>query len=270
MRIALVGPGRAGTALALAMERAGHDIVAVAARDRSQAEQAAALVGAKPFALGDALPAVDLVLVAVRDDAIGEVAGALVPAMGEAGGVVHVSGATPVGALEPLADAGFATGSFHPLQTLPNPEAGADRLTGAWIAITAFPPLRGVLHELATSLGARPFDLDDDRKAVYHAAAAAAANFPLAALAVSRDLFTAAGVPFEAARPLVEALVANAFERGPTESLTGPVARGDVETVGAQLAAISSESPQWEHAFRSFVAATADVAGTSELFEDVV
>ncbi len=270
MRIALVGPGRAGMALALALARAGHAIVAVAAREPERANEAAARFDAMPLSIGGTLPAVDLVVIAVRDRAIAAVAVALAPVIVDAGGVVHMSGATPVAALAPIAAAGIDTGSFHPLQTLPSPEAGAARLDGAWVAVTASSSFRRVLHELALSFGGRPFDLDDEQKVTYHAAAAAAANFPLAALTVASELFAVAGVPFDAAKPLVEAVVANAFERGPTQSLTGPVARGDVGTVSAQLAAVAGKAPRWESAFRSFVAATADVAGTSDEFEDLL
>jgi len=269
MRIALVGPGRAGTALAIALHRAGHNIVAVVARERERAAEAAARFGATPILIGEPIPPVDLVVIAVRDHAIAAVAEALAPLVGDAGGVVHLSGATSVDALAPIRERGVETGSFHPLQTLPGLEAGAARLDGAWVAVTAAPPLRETLHELAQSFGGRPFDLDEEQKAIYHAAAAAAANFPLAALAVSRDLFEAAGVPFEAARPLVEAVIANAFEHGPAQSLTGPVARGDVDTVAAQLAAIAQRAPRWGKAFRSFVSATAEVAGTSDQFQDL-
>lgn len=268
MRITLVGPGRAGSALALAMQRAGHDIVAVVARDPERSAVAAERFDASTLGIGDPIPPTDLVLIAVRDAAITEVAQTLAPVVGEAGGVVHVSGATPVGALDIIAAGGTPTGSFHPLQTFPGGEEGEQRLDGVWIAVTASPPLRETLHQLATSIGGRPFDLDDGQKATYHAAAAAAANFPLAALTVANDLFVAAGVPFDAARPLVEAVVANAFEHGPASSLTGPVARGDTATVAAQLAAVARATPEWERAYRSFVAATADVAGTADQFQD--
>lgn len=269
MRIALVGPGSAGTALALAMQQAGHDIVAVVARHPERAGEAARGLGAVPLSPGDPIPAADVIIIAVRDGAIADVAETLAPFVADAGGVVHVSGATSVGALGPIADAGVPTGSFHPLQTLPSAEAGAQRLGGAWIAVTAPSPLRETLYELAESIGGHPFDLNDEQKAAYHAAAAAAANFPIAALTVAHDLFAAAGVPFDAARPLVEAVVANAFEHGPASSLTGPVARGDTDTVAAQLAAVGEETPGWEAAYRSFVSATADVAGTAAQFEEI-
>ncbi len=269
MRISLVGPGRAGTALSLALHRAGHDIVAVAGRSPERTAEVAARFDAEPLGLADPLPAVDLVVVAVRDDAIAEVAETLAGTAGESRGVVHLSGATSTGALAPVAASGVPVGSFHPLQTLPSAEAGAARLEGAWVAVTAEEPLRTTLHELAESMGARPFDLADEHKAIYHAAAASAANFTLAALAVAAELFAAAGVPFDAAKPLVDAVVANAFTAGPRASLTGPVARGDVTTVAAQLAAIAEQAPEWEEAYRAFVAATAGVAGTADRFREL-
>ena len=172
--------------------------------------------------------------------------------------------------LAPLADAGLHVGAFHPLQTLPTPEAGAARLAGAFVAVTAEPPLSETLTELATSIGATPFMLDDDRKPVYHAAAAAAANFPLAAFAMASDLFKAAGVPWEAAQPLVAAVVSNAFELGPRAALTGPVARGDVETVAGQLEAVASSNPEWRVTFARFVESLAALTGRSEQFESVL
>ena len=101
-------------------------------------------------------------------------------------------------------------------------------------------------------------------------AAAAAANFPLAAYAMASDLFGAAGVPWEAARPLVEAVVANAFDIGPRGALTGPVARGDEETVSAQLRAVASSNPEWKLAFARFVELLAALTGRSEQFESVL
>jgi predicted short-subunit dehydrogenase-like oxidoreductase (DUF2520 family) len=262
MKIVLVGPGRAGTGLGIAMQRAGHDVVAVAGRDPGRTAAVARRLDALSVAIGEPLPAADLVVIAVRDDAIAEVAASLADAVDETGGVVHLSGATSVASLDPITDRGIATGSFHPLQTLPSPEAGAERIDGAWVAITAVEPLRSRLHDLATSIGARPFDLDDDRKALYHAAASAAANFPVAALGVAHDLFASAGVPFEAARPLVEAAVSNAFAHGPRAALTGPIARGDRDTVAAQLEAVTADG-QWPDAFRALAAAVADYAGTA-------
>lgn len=270
MRIVIVGPGRAGLALAIAAARAGHRIVAVAGRDLDHASPAAAALGATALTLGDAIPSSDLVVIATGDDDIAAVASTMAASPGPITAAVHLSGLASVATLAPLADRGAATGSMHPLQTLPTPEAGADRLAGSWMAVTADEPLAGTLRELARSLGTHPFPLADDAKPLYHAGAAAAANFPLASLTIAHDLFTAAGVPVEAARPLVEAAVANAFEMGPRSALTGPVVRGDAATVSAQLDAVAAATPEWLDGFSAQVALIARIAGRWDEFADVL
>jgi predicted short-subunit dehydrogenase-like oxidoreductase (DUF2520 family) len=270
MRIVLTGPGRAGMSIALAADAAGHDVVAVVGRTPESAGRGAEMVGAEPVVIGGALPDADLLVIATRDGVIGTVAEALAELELSIPAAVHLSGLTPVTVLAPLADRGLETGSFHPLQTLPTPEAGAVRLAGAFIAVTAPPSLRARLDQLAVSLGATPFALADEDKALYHAAASAAANFPLAAFAMASDLFESAGVGWDAARPLVEAVVANAFALGPRAALTGPVARGDVGTVAAQLRAVAAANPEWTVTFGRFVESLARLTGRAEEFESVL
>jgi len=266
MRIIVVGPGRAGLSLAAAAEMAGHHIVAVVGRTREHAAAAGEAIGAAALGVGDEMPSADLVIIATRDDEIQPAAASLAGRCRQVTAAVHISGLTTVAALAPLAAAGCATGSFHPLQTLPSPGAGAARLAGAWVAVTAAEPLRSRLHELAVSIGAHPFDLADDAKPLYHAGASAAANFPLLSLAMAADLLALAGVPFAAARPLVEAAVANAFDMGPRPALTGPVVRGDVVTVSAQLDAVAAHAAEWVAPFAASVVHLARLTGRGDDF----
>lgn len=269
MDLILVGPGRAGLALSLASVGAGHRVVGVLARDPEDAAEAGDRLDAGPLPWDRDLPRADLLVVAVRDDAITAVAQRLAGRAGLVEGAVHLSGLKPVVALEALA--GPPLGSLHPLQTLPNPEVGAARLEGAWVAITSTDnAFADRLFSFAASLGAHPFELEDDAKPLYHAAAAAAANFTLAALSMSRELFEAAGVDFEVAQPLIRAVVDNAIEMGPREALTGPAARGDVGTVRAQMAAVRSAAPHLADDFAAMVRATARVAGTTEVIEEAL
>ncbi len=269
MDLLLVGPGRAGTSLAIAAGAAGHRVTGVLARDAVAGATAAERFDCPALAWDADLPAADLLLVAVRDDAIGPVAERLSGHAAAVEGVVHLSGLTSVAALAPIGD--LPLGSFHPLQTLPTPEAGAARLAGAWIAVTTDDNLLGDrLFTLAASMGAHPFEVADEAKPLYHAGAAAAANFPLAALSMSRRLFEAAGVPFEAAAPLIRAVVDNALAMGPEAALTGPVARGDVGTVAAQLAAVRAAVPELATDFAALVMAVARVAGTEDEMGPVV
>lgn len=261
MDFILVGPGRAGLAVALRLVDSGHHACGVLGRRVDVAGTAAERLGTQRLEWDQPLPPADLMILAVRDDAIGEVAERLAPLSPAVAGVVHLSGLTPTSVLDGFSDQ--MIGSFHPLQTMPDPETGARRLEGAWVAVTAPEDyFADRLLSLAASAGMRGFELDDDAKAVYHAAAAAAANFPLAAWAMSRRLFDAAGVPFEAAGPLIRAIVDNALSLGPEAALTGPIARGDVGTVRAQLAAVAAAEPALLADFIALSKATARVAGT--------
>lgn len=263
MRLIVAGPGRAGGSLALAAQRAGHHVVGILAR-RGLPEWAAELA---ELSWIEPLPAADVLVVAVRDDAIGAVAEQLAPLAGSVPAAVHVSGFTSVASLRPFSEAGLLVGSFHPLQTLPDPMTGAAALPGSWVGVTAPPPLESDLYQLARSLGCRPFGLADDAKALYHAAASSSSNYVIAALAVAAGLFELAGVPVEAGRPLTESAVRNVFERGPLAVLTGPIARGDRTTVLGQLAAV--DATPYGRDFRALAALTARLAGTVETFPEL-
>lgn len=268
MDLILVGPGRAGLAVALVAASVEHRIVGVLARRPDAAAVAATRLGSTALDWDRPLPAADLLLIGVRDDAIAEVARRLAGQEGAVSGAAHLSGFTPVAALDPLS---VPTGSFHPLQTLPNPEVGAARLAGAWVAVTSDDDmLADRLFAFASSLGAHPFDLADEAKPLYHAAAVAAANFPVASWEISRRLFAAAGVEFAAAAPLIQAITANTIDLGPVAALTGPIARGDVGTVRAQVEAVRAVLPELTVHFVAAVRAVALVAGTSAEIEEAL
>jgi len=269
MNVILLGPGRAGRAISLGLRSAGHTIVGVLARDPEAAVAAASELETQPLVWGETLPAADLVVIAVRDDAIAAVASQIGPLAHDVSGAVHLSGITPVSALDGLT--GPMIGSFHPLQTLPTAEIGAARLEGAWVAVTSETDFfADRLFSLARSLGMHPFELDDTAKAVYHAAAAAAANYPIAALALAERLFAAAGVPFEAASPLVAAVIDNAMSIGPGAALTGPIARGDVGTVSTQIEAVRQVAPDLVEHFMAMGRAVAEVAGSDAEMDEVL
>ena len=269
MNLILVGPGRAGMSVALRCVASGHRLVGVLARRPDAAEEAAARLGTGPLEWDADLPPADLALLAVADDAIAGVAGRLAPVAGALEGAVHLSGLVSVSALAPL-ERVCPTGSFHPLQTLPDPDLGASLLEGCWVAITAADPIAGRLESLAVSIGAYPFRLPDAAKPIYHAAASAAANFPVAALALSRRLFQAAGVDFAVAGPLIRGAICGAMALGPEAAITGPVARGDLGTVAAQLAAVQDAAPDELEDFRAMARVVARAAGSARLVREVL
>lgn len=253
--IIVAAPGRAGGALAIAAESAGHRIVGVLSLSGSLAGRFSQL------SYDMDLPAADLLVIATRDDHIEPTAFRLVPFAGNVGAVVHMSGFKSVDALAPFTQIGVSVGSFHPLQSLSDSENGARSLAGAWAGVTADEPLLGLLTDLATSLAMVPFRLLDSVKPVYHAAAAAASNYVVAALDLAGSLLQSASVPFEAVAPLTRTAVANAFAQGPRQALTGPIARGDWETVRGQFEAVASTQPDRLKQFRLMAEATAVTAG---------
>jgi predicted short-subunit dehydrogenase-like oxidoreductase (DUF2520 family) len=205
----------------------------------------AARLAERGVRLDDAEP--ELVLVCVPDRAVAEVARA-VP---RGPWLAHVSGATPLAALDPH-ERRFGV---HPLQTFTRGR-GSEQLDGAWAAVTAESDearARGL--ELAELLGLRPFLLDDDRRAAYHAGAAIASNYLVTLRRAAGSLLEAAGAPAEALDPLMRRTIENDFE------LTGPIDRGDWGTVERHLEAIRAERPELEEAYRALAVLTAAQAG---------
>ena len=190
----------------------------------------------------------ELVLLCVPDRAIAEAA-ASTP-LGP--WVAHVSGATPLSALDPHT----RRFGLHPLQTFPRRAVPAAQLDGSWGAVTAeTEEARALGFELAETLGLRPFALDDSRRAAYHAGAAVASNFLVTLRAAGRSLLEAAGAPPDALDPLIRGVMDTGFE------LTGPIARGDWETVERHLAVIRAERPELERLYLALAERTAVVAG---------
>jgi predicted short-subunit dehydrogenase-like oxidoreductase (DUF2520 family) len=174
----------------------------------------------------------ELVLLCVPDRAIAEVAASLDPGPW----IAHVSGATPLAALDPH-ERRFG---LHPLQTFTR-DRGAEQLDGAFAAVTAESPEAGEVGVwLARTLGLEPFPLADEKRAAYHAGAAIASNYLVTLRRAAGSLLEAAGAPPDALDPLMRRTIENGFE------LTGPISRGDWETVDAHRAAIRAERPELE------------------------
>jgi predicted short-subunit dehydrogenase-like oxidoreductase (DUF2520 family) len=192
------------------------------------------------IAVGDEGP---LILLCVPDGAIVEVARGLE----EGPWVAHVSGATPLSALDPHR----RRFSLHPLQTFTRAR-GPEQLDGAWGAVTAeSEEARAVGFWLAETLGLIPFELADDARSLYHAGAAIASNYLVTLHAVASDLVHAAGAPPAALVPLMRRTIENGFE------LTGPIERGDWETVEAHRRAIRAARPELEPLYDVLAEATA-------------
>lgn len=185
---------------------------------------------------------IDVVLLCVPDGAIAGVARTIPPGPW----VAHVSGATPLAALDPH----MRRFSLHPLQTFTRAR-GPEQLDGVWAAVTAeTAEARTVALALADILGLHSFDLADDRRVLYHAGAVFASNYLVTIHRAAVRAFQAAGVPPAALLPLMRRTIDNGFE------LTGPIARGDWAVVHAHLDALDRELPDLAALYRTLAEAT--------------
>jgi predicted short-subunit dehydrogenase-like oxidoreductase (DUF2520 family) len=196
--------------------------------------------------VAEALVGTDLLVVATPDRAVAPVAAAVRPAAPGAGGVVaHLAGSLGLASLAPHA----AIAALHPLVSLPSPEVGAARLrSGPWFAVAGHP----IAQRVVADLGGRWFEVADADRATYHAAAAVASNHLVALLGQVERLARGIGVPPEAYLALAADTLANVAALGAAEALTGPVARGDWDTVARHLAALD---PEEQEAYRALAAA---------------
>jgi predicted short-subunit dehydrogenase-like oxidoreductase (DUF2520 family) len=223
-RIHVIGSGRVGSAVAARLS------------ERGIAVRAGRTVEDEP----------QLVLLCVPDTAIADVARGLTPGPL----VAHVSGATPLAALDPHA----RRFSVHPLQTFTR-SRGPEQLDGAWGAVTAeTDETRAAGLWLAETLGLRPFELADSARTLYHAGAVFMSNYVVTLHRAATLLFESAGAPPEALEPLLLRTIENDFE------LTGPIARGDWATVEAHRAAIREARPELEHLYETLAGGTLALA----------
>lgn len=241
--LGVIGPGRAGTGLALAWARAGYSV-------RLHGRRAKGIPSPLTLTVGPAgepppwLAQVSVVILAVPDDAIPPLADALAASGGVRAEqvVLHLSGSRGHEVLQGLASSGAALGSLHPLQTLVEPDRAPLHLRGAWAAVEGMPRAVELAERLARAVGLRPFRVRPEDKPLYHAGAVFASNYFVVVEAVAEQLLRQAGLSeadaWAALRPLVRGTLDNLVREGPLKALTGPVLRGDAETVARHLAAL--------------------------------
>ena len=244
--VGIIGPGRAGIGLAVALTQAGYRVSLYGRHTKPVPKPLTLTVGP-----ADQPPAwisqAGVVILAVRDDAIRPLAEALARTRAVQGEqvVLHLSGVQGQEALAPLVSSRAALGSLHPLQTIAEPERAPERLKGAWAAVEGMPRAVQAAEGLAQDLGMRPFRIASRAKAIYHAGAVFASNYLVVVEAVAQRLLRHAGLSdveaWQALRPLVEGTLENLTRQQPIAALTGPVARGDEETIQRHLAVLTRD-----------------------------
>lgn len=265
LRVGLVGSGRAGSVVGAALDRAGHRVFSVAAVSAQSRGRATALVPrARIRAADDAVRDVDLAVLAVPDDVLADVVGGLAAtgALHPGQLIVHLSGAHGLGVLDPATRLGALPLALHPVLTFTGQgEEDLQRLIGTSFGVTAPDALRPVAEALVVEMGGEPVWIADADRAAYHAALAFGANHLATLVNDARDILAGLGVaePAQLLAPLLEATVDASLRHG-DRAATGPVVRGDAETVRAHLSALAVRSPRSVPAYRALARLTADRA----------
>lgn len=260
----MIGPGRTGTALARALARAGHQVIAAAAV--SEASKARVRDHFPQARLTDPVTVIedaDLVLLTVPDDVLaGLVRGLAKTGAPYAGRLIaHASGAHGIRVLEPATRSGALPLALHPVMTFTGRDDDVDRIKGVCFGVTAPDKLRPAAEALVIEMGGEPVFIPEEYRGLYHASLAFAANHMVTLVAQAADMLRQAGAenPGRMLGPLLGAALDNALRFGDA-GLTGPVARGDEGTVAAHVAAIRSTEPGALGAYLALARLTADRA----------
>jgi predicted short-subunit dehydrogenase-like oxidoreductase (DUF2520 family) len=261
--VGVIGAGRVGTALAVALSRAGHRITgasAISAASRLRVEKF--LPGTPVMEPADVVVA-DLVLLTVPDDVLGGLVRGLAATGAPLAGrmLAHASGLHGLAVLEPAVAEGALPMALHPVMTFTGRPDDADRLAGISFGVTAPAVLRPAAEVLVMEMGGEPVFIAEADRGLYHAALAGAANHLVTQVVQAADLLTKAGVgqPSRMLGPLLSAALDNALRLGDA-ALTGPVARGDAQTVAGHLEALRADAPEALPAYLALARLTASRA----------
>ncbi len=264
LRVGVIGAGRVGSVLAVALGRAGHRVTAVSAvSDASVRRIRRSLSGVPVLPPDQVITGADLVLLTVPDDVLpGLVAGlasAGAPMQGRL--VAHTSGRHGLAVLEPAVRGGALPLALHPVMTFTGRPDDIDKLAGICFGVTAPEPLRSVAEALVVEMGGEPVGIAEEHRDLYHAALASSANHLVTLVVQAAELLQQAGVanPGRMLGPLLSAALDNALRLGDA-ALTGPVARGDADTVAGHIQALRAASPAAVAAYVALARLTADRA----------
>jgi predicted short-subunit dehydrogenase-like oxidoreductase (DUF2520 family) len=270
LRVGVIGAGRVGAALGVALGRAGHQIVAVAAVSAASLRRAERM--GVPVRPADEIAAeADFVLLAVPDDALRPLVTGLATAQVWRAGqlVAHTSGAHGIDVLDAASARGVLPLALHPVMTFTGRAEDVDRLAGASFGVTAPDELRPVAEALVVEMGGEPVWVPEPARPLYHAALTIGSNHLVTLVNDALGVLAAAGVeePARLVAPLLSASLDNVLRLGDA-ALTGPVSRGDVATVQRHLATLAAAAPQMRPAYVAMALRTAERAHAAGRLSD--
>ncbi len=260
-RVFIIGPGQVGRGLSRAFRASGVKLIGLHGK---RASGLSTSTGAFPPELSTA----NVVIVAVRDSQLDAAIEELNTAAGNraltTGTVIlHTSAIADPAGLASLREKGFAAGTFHPLVPFTDPDVSAELLRRGWIGVDGDNAAVNVSRRLAGQIGARTLDIPVGKKPAYHAAAVISSNFPVVLASVASQVLRDCGVPegsaLQAVASLMGGALANMKQAAPDDALTGPIIRGDSETVGKHLRALRSHGDA-RNVYRALCSAAVNIA----------
>jgi len=247
LKLGFIGAGTVGTALSVRLSSKGYQVIAVSSRSQTSARKLAQTVsGCHVFNNNqDVADTAELIFITTPDDTIASVAAETQWHRGQS--VVHCSGALSVDILEPAKKLGARVGAFHPLQTFASVKQAIENMPGSTFAVEAEESLLSTLKDMAIALDGHWIELKANDKVAYHAAAVIAGNYLVTIAKLATDLWQSFNIPqsqaTQALLPLIRGTIHNIDTVGIPQCLTGPIARGDIETIKKHLNALQKVAP---------------------------
>ena len=271
--VAIIGAGRVGSSVGYLLSRAGYVVTAVAARTTASAEKAATFIGAGTPTTDVVLAAAgaEVVFITTSDRVIREIcekivaAGALKPG----GLVIHMSGAHSLGLLDAAKNIGTDRAVLHPLQSLASKEQGVKTLPGSYFRIETDEAAQAAVRDIVRALGGielvmPKWSSDKDSAALYHAGAVVVSNYFVALVDYGLKFYEALGADkqeaLKAVLPLIKGTLHNIETLGIPDALTGPIMRGDTQTVQDHLEAMRKRTPELVNLYKALARQTVSVA----------
>jgi predicted short-subunit dehydrogenase-like oxidoreductase (DUF2520 family) len=267
-KIAIIGAGIVGTALASLLQRKGYEIVGIASRGEGSWQQASSMLGGEvrtTTAPEEVTPEAELVFITTPDSAIQGVCDEIARRDGFHPGqiVVHTSGALPSTILTSAKEKGALIASVHPLQSFADVTEAVKIIPSSIFNIEGDQEAMSLLMELVQAIGGKPLAIETPQKPLYHAGAVVACNFLVTLVYFSYSLFETIGIPPEDAAqallPLIKGTVNNIEHLGPVKALTGPIARGDVDVIRGHLEALKAVDARFTDIYRTISRLTVEV-----------
>ncbi len=259
--VGVVGTGRAGSVIGAALKRAGHQIKAcTAVTDLSKLRAEALLPGVAILSIEETVADRDLILLSIPDDVLVEVVSGLAATNAVSPGtfVLHLSGRYGIDILRPLTEQGCLPLALHPVMTFTGTSIDLNRLSACPFGVTTHQTLRPVAETLVMEMGGDPVWVPEASRSLYHAALTFGANNLMTLVNQTSELLESAGIsnPELLVAPLLSASLDNALRNGDS-ALTGPIARGDAQTVREHLRVLANFDPAVTQAYRSLARLTA-------------